>query len=682
VAVISHRYWQNEFGGDPSALHQTITVNQVPATVVGVMPESFRGPWQVGREPQVIVPASVGPLIEKNSPLVDRPGRRTPYWLLVMGRMKPGATRQQVQDYFAGSFQSIALELVPPPRRTDEPVTLEAKDYPHLVALPGNRGLWEMRKVYSPRILVLFGSVGLVLLIACANVANLLLSRAATRGTEITLRLAMGAGRGRVARQLLTESVLLACTGGVLGALLSIWGTRALGTFGETDGLLPEGMTYGLNWRVLAFTAAASILTGAIFGVVPAWRASRHDLSSALKDSTRTGTHASRSWFSRGLIVTQVAMSLVLLLAAGLLVRTLANLQRVDTGFNQEQLLVFQVRPRNAGWTGERIRAFYSDVAARLDGLPAVRSATFSQMPLVAHYMYGTAVILPGEVQGSAPNHPINYLIVRENFTDAMEIPVVRGRAFRPQDGPGPKVALVNETFVREYMTGKDPIGQRIGVEDVDGPIEIVGVTRDIVYNHQREEKEPLVYVPWRQEAPMGEGAFAIRTNGDPLGLAGDVRAAMRAVAPAVPVEELMTQRMLSDETLAEERQYATLIGLAAALAVGLAAIGLYGVIAYWVAQRTREIGIRMALGAQTAMVLRLVVRQALALVALGLVVGGVAAALLARYIESRLYQVRPSDPLTIAVVAAVLFGMALAACVVPARRAAKLDPMIAFRVD
>ena len=682
VAVISHRYWQREFGGDPSVVNQTITVNQVPVTVIGVMGDSFRGPWQVGREPDISVPTSLGPVIEKGSPLVEKPGRRTPYWLLVMGRLKPGATREQAQAYFAGSFQAIALELVPPPRRPGEPVTLEAKDYPQLLMLPGSRGLWELRKIYSSRIAVLFGSVGLVLLIACANVANLLLSRSATRGTEITLRLAMGAGRGRVVRQLLTESVLLAAVGGALGALLSIWGTRALGAFGETGGLLPEGMTYGLNWRVLGFTAAASILTGALFGAVPALRASRRDLTTALKDTTRTGTHASRSWFSRGLIVTQVAMSLVLLLAAGLLVRTLVNLQRVNTGFNQENLLVFQVRPGNAGWTGERIRAFYSELASRLDALPGVRSATFAQMPLVAHYMYGLSAILPGETAGAAPYHATNYLIVRDNFTSTMEIPVVRGRAFTPQDGAGPKVALVNETFAREYLAGKDPIGQRIGIEDVEGPIEIVGLTRDIVYNSQREDKTPLVYVPWRQEGPMPDGAFAIRTAGDPLLIAADVRQAVRAVAPAVAVEDLTTQRELSAATLAEERQYAALIGLAAILAVGLAAIGLYGVIAYWVTQRTREIGIRMALGAQTGSVLRLVVRQALFLVVAGLVIGGLASAWLAKFIESRLYQVRPSDPFTIAAVTLVVVAMALAACLVPARRAAKLDPMIAFRID
>jgi predicted permease len=615
--------------------------------------------------------------------MVDAPGRAAPYWALVMGRLKPGATREQVSAFFGPAFQTLAVQLMPPPRRPGDPVTLEARDYPQLIAAPGSRGLWEMRTVYARKINFLFGAVGLVLLIACANVANLLLSRASIRGPEITLRLAIGSGRWRLVRQLMTESLLLAGLGGVLGTVLSIWATRALAAFGTEGGLFPD-IAYPLNWRVLGFSALASVAAGVIFGVVPALQAGRRDLTASLKQSGRGGGHPSRGWFSKGLIVAQVALSLVLLVGAGLFMRTLANLQRVDAGFTQDGLLIFGLRPGTAGYTGVRLTQYYRDVAARLDGVPGARAATFAQMPLIAYHMHETAVLLPGERAGAAPDHPTNFLIVRENYLETMEIPVLRGRGFTPADtATAPKVALVTETFAREYFAGKDPIGQRIGFDEkTQGAIEIVGVTRDILFNSQREGKQPLVYLPWEQEAPLRGATFALRATGDPLLLADDVRAAVRAVDATIPVEEMTTQVALSNKTLAEERQYATLIGIAGALALGLAAMGLYGVIAYWVTQRTREIGLRMALGAQTASVLRLVVRQAMPLVACGLLVGGLSTYLLARFIEARLYQVRPSDPVTLAVVALMLIGMAVAACLLPARRAARLDPMIAFRAE
>ena len=684
VAVISHQYWQERFAGDRSAIGRTITVNSVSVDIVGVTPEWFRSPSQVGREPDISLPLALATRLERNSQMADTPDRVASYWPLVMGRLKPGATREQVRAYFGGAFQALALELMPPPRRPGEPATLEPKDYPELLARDGSRGLWEIRSEYSPKISLLFGVAALVLLIACANVANLLLSRSVQRGPEITLRLAMGAGPWRVVRQLLTESVMLAGLGGVLGVVLSVWGVQALVAFSEAGEFLPPGIDYSLNWRVLAFSAAASLATGILFGVVPAWRSARRDLTLALKDTTRSGRSASRSWFTRGLVVTQVALSLVLLVGAGLFVRTLSNLQRVDTGFNQQNLLVFGLRPAAAAYEGARLQQFYRDVSERLDAIPGVRATTFAQMPLVAHYMYNGALLLPGESEGDAGQRTANYLYVRENFFQAMQIPVVRGRGFSPRDGaPAPRVAVVNETLAREHFAGSDPIGQRIGYDDAtkDG-IEIVGVTKDIIYNSQREKKEPLVYLPWQQEDAPSEMYFLLRTNAAPLSLVSAAREAVRSVDRTLPLVEISTQEAISRETLAEERQYATLIGLAGALALGLAALGLYGVIAYWVTQRTSEIGLRMALGAQQSGVLRLVLRQAMTLVIAGLVAGSIAAFLLVRFIESRLFGVAPNDPVTLAVVGALLVAMALVACIVPARRAARLDPMIAFRAD
>ena len=682
VAVLSHSYWQERFAGDPGVIGRQIAVNNVIVDVIGVTPASFRTPSQVGREPDVTLPISLATQLEPRSAMADTPDRVAPYWPLVMGRLKPGATLEHARGFFGATFQTIALDLMPPPRRPGEPATLEPKDYPELLALDGSRGLWEMRSVYSEQILILFGVVGLVLVIACANVANLLLSRAAQRAPEITLRLAMGAGRWRVVRQLLTESVVLAGLGGLTGVVLSIWGTRALTAFSEAGGFLPADVDYSLNWRVLAFSAAASLATGILFGIAPAWRAARRDLTLALKDSNRAGAAASRAWITRGLVIAQVALSLVLLVGAGLFVRTLGNLRGVDMGFNEQQLLTFGVRPAAGGYEGERLRQFYADVAARLDAIPGAVTSTFAQMPLVARHMYGGSLLLPGETESTAERHGSNFLMVRENFLQAMEIPVVRGRGFRPTDNAsGQRVAVISEQLAREYFAGEDPIGQRVGYDDeTRDSIEIVGIARDIVYNSQREDPEPLVYLPWAQEDPNSEMYFSVRAAGDPLALAGAVREAVRAVDPNLPVLDIATQETRARETLAEERQYATLIGIAGAIALMLAAIGLYGVIAYWVNQRTSEIGLRMALGAQASGVLRLVVRQAMTLVLLGLAAGAAAAYWLSRVIERYLYGVQPNDPATIGIVGALLVAMALAACAVPARRAARLDPMIAFR--
>ena len=682
VAVLSHAYWQERFSADPAIVGTQISVNNVIVDVIGVTGPSLRSPSQVGREPEVTLPMSLATRLEARSPMADTPERVAPYWPLVMARLKPGASLEQARGFFGPTFQTIALDLMPPPRRPGEPATLEPKDYPQLLALSGSRGLWEMRSVYAESITLLFGVVALVLLIACANIANLLLSRSVQRGPEISLRLAMGAGPWRVVRQLLTESVMLAGLGGLAGVLVSIWGIRALTAFGEVGGLFPSDVVYGLNWRVLAFSAAASLATGVLFGVVPAWRSARRDLTLAIKESSRTGTGASRSWLTRGLVVAQVAISLVLLVGAGLFVRTLGNLRGVDVGFNEQQLLTFAVRPSAGGYEGDRRRQFYADVAARLDAIPGAVTSTFAQMPLVAHYMYGGTLLLPGETEATAEAHGANYLTVRENFLKAMEIPVIRGRGFMPRDNvSGQRVAVISETLARAYFSGRDPIGLRVGLDDeTRDSIEIVGIARDIVYNSQREDPTPLVYLPWAQHDPNSEMYFSVRAEADPLALAGAVREAVRAIDPNLPVLDIATQESRSSETLAEERQYATLVGIAGGIALALAAIGLYGVIAYWVTQRTSEIGLRMALGAQRSGVMRLVLRQAMTLVLVGLAVGAAAAVALAKVIERYLYGVRPNDPATIGIVGALLVVMALAACAVPARRAARLDPMIAFR--
>ncbi|MGH9755522.1 MAG: ABC transporter permease, partial [Blastocatellia bacterium] len=366
VVVLSHQYWEERFAANPDVIGKQLRLNQTPFTIIGVTPPAFTGTLQVSERPSVTVPLAFEPALLGERSGMARAGKPGVWWINLMGRLKPGATPEQARDSLSGAFQAMALEVMPPPRRDNEPAKLDPKDYPRLTAQWGSRGLMERRQNYSATIYGMFGVVALVLLIACANVANLLLARAALRGPEIGVRLAVGAGRWRLIRQLLTESVLLASLGGALGVIFAFWGRSALVALTDRDtGFLPENITPSLNLRVLAFTIAVSLLTGVLFGLAPAWRATSFDLTMALKQGRRTTGAVSR--LSKGLIVAQVALSLLLLVGAGLFLRTLHNLQRVNLGFNQENLLVFRLQPEQGGYKDERLTQFYLQLFARLD---------------------------------------------------------------------------------------------------------------------------------------------------------------------------------------------------------------------------------------------------------------------------------------------------------------------------
>ena len=687
AAVIGHGLWVQRFGGDPSVIGKEIRVNQKSVTIVGVTAPGFVGPSQVDYHPVISLPMALAPSIEGERARVDKPGKPSPWWPMVMGRLKPGATLQQAQSALAASFQTLALEMMPAPTRPDQPATLKPSDYPQLVARPGGRGMWEMRSVYSSKIYLLFAVVALVLVIACANVANLLLTRAALRSSEITVRVALGAGRGRLLRQLLTESFLMALIAGGLGVLMSVGGKDALLALGAGEAFLPRDLDYALNWRVLVFTIVVSAFTAILFGLVPAWRATRVDLAPTLKDGTRAGRPGSRSRLTQSLVVAQVSISVVLLVGAGLFLRSLLNLQSLDLGFDQENLLLFSVEPGAGGYKGERLPAFYQQAAARLEGLPGVVAATFAQMPLVAHYSYGYSVLLPGETSESGPEHQTAFLAVRENYLRAMQIGLKQGRDLAKGDVEGaPKVAVVNETFARKYFPKGEALGSRIGFDNkTAGRIEIVGISRDITYNSQAEEREPLVFIPWRQriemlDEPLDGVTFSVRSSGDVLSLVSPVRLALREIDPALPLRDVKTQVAQSAQTLGEQRMYARLLTLFASLALVLASMGLFGVMAYSVAQRTGEIGIRMALGARRGHVLRAVLGQGLALVGLGLLIGSLGATALRRVVASQLFGVEASDPKTIAGAFAVLVSASMVACLLPALRATRVDPVTALR--
>jgi predicted permease len=586
--------------------------------------------------------------------------------------------------------------VMPPPRKANQPAQLDPKDYPRLIAESGSRGMLDKRRVYTPTIYGLFIVVALVLLIACANVANLLLARAALRTAEINVRLAVGAGRGRLVRQLLTESLLLATLGGAVGVLFAFWGKGMLLALTDKDAqFLPSGVDLSLNWRVLVFTLAVSLLTGVLFGLAPAWRSTSLDLATSLKQSRRTTSAVSR--VSKGLIVTQVALSLLLLVGAGLFIRTLYNLQRVNLGFNQENLLVFTLQPEQSGYKDEQLLQFYQQLFARLDHLPGVRAATFGKVPLIANENSFNDVLLPGETEQTAGKHETMLQTVRENYFATMEIQLLRGRGFTAQDDQrAPQVAIVNQNFARQFFPNEDVLGKRV-TPSGEHEVEIIGVVADTKYRRQREELEPLFYTPWQQKgADIGEMHFALRTAGEPTALAATVRHVVRELDSNLPVTDLGTQKARSQATLGRERLSARLLIFFGAAALLLAAIGLSGVLAYSVAQRTNEIGIRMALGAQTANVLRLVVWQGMRLVLFGLTVGaltgyGLKRLLASQYfakdawqreIAEQLYGVTGTDPLTFAMIAGLLTIVALAACWVPARRATKVDPLVALRYE
>jgi predicted permease len=698
VAVLSYRYWQQRFAGNLSIIGKQINFNNVAFTVIGVTPPGFEGVMQVGSTQDVTIPIACEPKLYVDYERSHLFGAGS-WWLRLMGRLKPGATAEQARGQLENSFhQSVVEHRMARQARASGgyPVaTLETKDYPRLIAEPGGQGETGTRQRYAASLNLLLGVVGLVLLIACANVANLLLSRAASRQKEIGVRLALGASRWRLVRQLLTESGLLAAIGGALGLLFALWIKDGLLAVSDWGGREMRALEPQLDWRVLGFTMSLSLLTGVVFGLVPAWRATKVDLTPALRDSARGSSAASRSLLSRGLVVLQVALSLLLLVGAGLFVRTLLNLQRVEPGFNTHNLLLFDVEPSLIGYKNEKLTQLFQQMSERLESVPGVQAVTFSRVALLSGSLSEYVVYLPdapvgpdGKIKESGTTYRH---LVRENFLQAMEIPLLAGRPIKPQDNErAPRIAVVNQTFAKKYFPNENPVGKHFGFSDGEvNKIEIIGLAKDAKYATQRADIPPTVYLPWQQELnDMTVGTFEVRTASDPATAVNPIRQAVREVEANLPLNNLRTQIEQADRTLAMERLLAKLLTLFGLLAQQLASIGLFGVMAYAVSQRTHEIGIRMALGANRSNVLKMILRQGMTMTLLGVALGLLVAYVMTIYLESwmnlsrMLYGVGLSDPLTYAVIAVALTFVALLACWIPARRATKVDPMVALRTD
>jgi predicted permease len=681
VVVLSYRYWRSRFGLDPDVVGKTINVNGVPFNIIGVTPAQFYGGLEVGSSPDLTLPLMTEPRLNPGAPGKSETKEAWNWWVQVMGRLKPGVSAEAVHAELEGVFQQGALEgwqALPPARR---PPDYGPRESPELRVISGGQGLAYLRQDYEHPLRIMLIVVGLVLLIACANIANLLLTRAAARRQEIAVRLALGASRFRLIRQLLTESVLLAVVGGAVGWLLAWWAKDLLLMWHPSgSGQLQADLE--MDWRVFGFTAAVALLTGILFGLAPALSATRVELTPVLKENSR-GARGSLSRLGKSLVVAQVAVSLLLLVGAGLFIRTLHNLQSVALGFNPENLLIFRVDPRPRGYKDEEVGRLCEQMIERFEAVPGVRSATLSEYALLTR----SGRIGPAFVESRAPlsraENSVYQQRARWNYFEVMQIPLLAGRALTPQDdGRAPKVAVINQTMARKYFGDENPVGRRFGFQpEKSGEIEVVGVVRDAKYQDPRNESPSVAYIPHTQQ-PLGRVTFAVRTAGDAGQVVEAIREGVREVDKDLPVFAVKTQVELADEALGQERLFAWLTGVFGLLALLLASIGLYGVMSYAVAERTHEIGLRIALGASQGHILRKVIGQGTFLTITGIVIGLAAALALTRFITSYLFGVSAMDPSTFVAIGVLLTVIALAACYLPARRASKVDPMTALRYE
>ena len=689
VAVISHDYWKRRFGLAPTVLGEKINVYRASLTVIGVGPAGFQGE-SVGDSPDVYIPVTMQREVNPGRDwLVQKPGAvEKAMWLRLLARLKPGMSHEQAKTALTVQFRQFLESeaggnLNDDARRTIADTRIEV--------YAGARGASRLRTQFSEPLLVLMGVVALVLLIACANVANLLLARATARQREIAIRLALGAGRGRLIGQLITESMLLSVAGGVVGIAFALWAARLLLVMASrTDAGIP--LDIGPDWRLLSFGFGVSVLTGLLFGALPALRATRVDVNPALKDNARGVVSSTvqgrfgRFSVGKALVALQVAVSLLLLIGAGLFARSMANLANVKLGYEPEHLLMLSMDATVAGYKDQTAARLFERILEKVRAIPGVRSASVSQNGLFLGGDSGDRIWVEGYNSSNPRDLSARFDQVGPGYFKTAGIPVVLGHEFEDRDsGNAPRVCLINETMAKFYFGESNPIGKHVRDEFPDTRItfEIIGVVKDAKYGSVREKTPRRFYMPFFH--PLGEigsGVIMVRTNADPGSALNSIRREIAAIDSSLSIDEARTVSDQVSRSLVQDRLIARLSSFFGLLAMLLACIGLYGVMAYAIARRTAEIGIRVALGASRGTVIRMVLRESMLMVAIGVVVGIPTALAVSRLVASRLYGLKNSDPATMVGATLVLAAVAVAAALIPALRASRVDPIRALRYE
>jgi predicted permease len=677
VAVISDRVWQREYGRSPEAIGKKITLNQVPFTVIGVTSQSFGGVSDVLEKPDVFVPLTVQPIVDPkgSASLLTDPDL---WWVNIMARAKPG-----VSDRMARAALQVQLEAAV---RSTMSVSAD-ESMPRLAIVDGSRGLQFSEGKYKRPLYILLGLTGFVILLACANIANLLLARGTQRQREMSMRLAMGAGRGRIVRQLLTEGMLLAGTGGTLGVILAYFGRNVLPNL-LTNPWERQDINTPFSWPVFGFAAAVTLITGILFGLAPAIFASRTELSGTLKNTAQQATRRRRGLTGRFIVAFQIMLSTLLVIGAGLFVHTLIALDKVRIGFNADHLVLFQIAPPPARYDTSKILELHEQLEKRFSALPGVQSVSASEVPYLASAWLQYTFLREDETfeqyrkarKGTV--ELTNFIDV--NFFETLQIPIIAGRGFGPQDtATSTRVAVINQALARKRFPDVNPVGKRFRMDRIPSSpwVEIVGVCADARYATLRQEPPAQFLIPYTQfPEEVGSITFEIRTSVPPLTLESSLRKAVQSADPSLPIIDLRTQQEQITATTSVERAFAALTAGFGVVALVLACVGIYGVMAYSVAQRTSEIGVRLALGAIPQQVLAMVLREASWISGAGVVIGICTSFFLTRLIRSMLYGVTTSDPFTLTGAAALLLSVALGASWIPARRAARIQPMDALR--
>jgi len=674
VVNITYGLWQRRFGGSASAMGKSMLVNGKPFTIAGVTPPEFFGVTPQNT-PQVFIPVRLLELVDLNLYHETRFQDGHFYWLDMMGRLKPGVSMQQAQREMGAKFHQWVLSTA-----TTEK---ERANLPDLWTQKGGSGVDALRRRYSKPLFILMTMVGLILTIACANLANLLLARSASRRREMAVRLSLGAGRLRVIRQLLTESLLLSCIGGVMGIFVAAAGIRAL-TLLLADGRSDFAVRAVLDWRVLLFTLLVVLLSALLFGLAPAIQATRVDVTPALKEAHATSPRSRRFPFglSHVLVVWQIAIALLLVSAAGLFVRTLSNLRSVAVGFNQENVLLFHLDAALAGYRDSSLRNLYTDLQRRFSAIPGVRAVTMTHLPLVSNSWSSTDVEIPGRPAAGGRGDDSAVTQVGAKFFETMQIPILLGRPIDERDHAGaPGAAVVNEIFARKFFPGVSALHRHFTLNSLD--LEIVGISKTVRYSSLKDEIPPVAYISFLQtekNRPISGMYYELRTAGEPLAMSQNIYRIVHEAAPLVPVADMTTQTRTIEHTFSQERTFADLCTCFGALSLTMACIGLYGMMAYAVTRRTSEIGIRMALGAERGRIIWMVLREVLGLSFVGLLIGSVAVWQTTAFLKSFLFGLQPNDPVTLASAAVILIACAILAGYLPAWRASRIDPMVAVR--